>query len=182
MFGNHPKTVLILFFIQVMKSSNFLLEINNFTCHKYTPRITYVECEYFKFATNHYGLSGRIKFDSNLDRSFKTHVTVNVMPKNSRQNMHIVDLTFNVCVFLKQMLSNQFLRQYALEFKRISNIPSSCPFKKDVVYEAKNFTLTTESIPSYLPYMNFEFKMEFYDKNHIIGMFQVYGGTDGEKK
>ncbi|XP_073831865.1 uncharacterized protein [Musca autumnalis] len=163
-------------------SANLVLEIKNFTCRVYNQRIKVMECAFSKYGTSYYGLSARMMFDRDVDRSFKAHVALDVMPKNTRQTMHVADMTFNVCVFLKQMLNNQILRPLALELKRVCNLPAKCPFKKDFMYETKNFTVTAKTVPPYLPLMDFEFKVEIYDKNQIIGNWIATGATSAKAK
>ncbi|XP_061388026.1 uncharacterized protein LOC133323086 [Musca vetustissima] len=186
MFSRTQHALLVLWYLAVQQQHvtecrDIILEVQNVTCEKYTNHLRCIECHFVKLATNSYGITTQIIFDNDMGRSFKSRISVDIMPINSKQIIHMADIRFNVCVFLKQMVNNQVIEALSKEFKRVANLPQSCPFKKNVLYESKNFTLTDKYVPTYLALMNFTFKVELFNKNVIIGMWQIDGGTRARK-
>ncbi|XP_073831864.1 uncharacterized protein [Musca autumnalis] len=181
MFFKKQHALLVLFYLTALSElglcRDIILEVQNVTCVKYTDHLRYIECNFVKMATNRFGITIRMLFDNDMGRNFRARISVDIKPINSKTVIHMADIRFNVCVFLKQIVNNQVIEALSKEFKRVANLPSSCPFKKDYLYESKNFTLTDKYVPSYLALMNFTFKVEMFSKNSIIGMWQIDGGT-----
>lgn len=106
-----------------------MLVINNFTCYQYTDRVKMFDCNFIKFTTNRFGFSARTMFNRNMDRNLRCHIDLDLLPRSSRQIIHIVDVRFNMCSLLSQV-NNKLVASLLKEFKRVTNLPKSCPYKK----------------------------------------------------
>ncbi|XP_011291114.1 uncharacterized protein LOC101887221 [Musca domestica] len=183
---NAPMALLLCMLIILIENTGCrtaIFEIKNVTCRKYNKEpVKQISCEFVKRGTNNYSITLQTTFSRNLVRSFKSHVTIDVMPSNSRQIIHLIDLRFNSCMFLQQSLTNQLIKPLIAEFKRVTNLPKKCPYKKDVLYEAKNFSLTKSFIPSYFPSVSYNTTLHHYDRNEIIGTIQIFGGSEQKSK
>uniref|UniRef100_A0A1I8NKX9 Uncharacterized protein n=1 Tax=Musca domestica TaxID=7370 RepID=A0A1I8NKX9_MUSDO len=156
-------------------ANNPVLMVNNITCHTYSQHIKHCECHVTKIAPNCYGFNGYAIFERNMDRGLRAHIFIDIMPMGSRQAIRMVDVRFSICNVLKQMSFSKFLEPLVTEFKRVTNLPKSCTFKKDIAYEVKNFTLSDKFVPRMLSLSNFYYKVEVFNRNNLIGTVEISG-------
>ncbi|XP_034670246.1 uncharacterized protein LOC117902762 [Drosophila subobscura] len=64
-------------------------------------------------------------------------------------------LDINYCEALEALYSNYLLKMIADELRRVTNFPLHCPFKKNIQFYIKDYTIDTKMIPSYVPEINF---------------------------
>lgn len=105
--------------------------MKNVTCLTYNEELVKrFGCDFTKSHINNYIISLQMLFTRDLDRSFRAHFAIDLMPTNSRQIIHLIDVRFNCCVFLQRSLENQLIRPLMIELKRVTNLPKQCPYKK----------------------------------------------------
>ncbi|XP_011291112.2 uncharacterized protein LOC101901684 [Musca domestica] len=172
----------VLISIQSIEGHDFVYKMKNVTCRTYNEELVKrLGCDFTKHRINNYVISLQLLFTRDLDRSFKAHFAIDLMPTNSRQIIHLINVRFNCCVFLQRSLENQLIRPLMIELKRVTNLPKQCPYKKDVLYQVKNFSLSEALIPTYLPTVNFNATLNLYDRNEIIVIIQFLGNIAQKK-
>ncbi|XP_011291113.1 uncharacterized protein LOC105261607 [Musca domestica] len=179
-------TLIVLLYILIhvrYRLWNTIFELKNITCHKYHEELfKKVSCNFMRRSSNNYSIGLQMMFSRELDRNFKAHVAIDVTPTNSTQIIHLIDLRFNCCMFLQQSLANQLVRPLMNEFKRVTNLPEKCPFKKETLYDVKNFSLTKKFMPTFLPSLDFNATLNLYDRNKLVASVQIIGNITQKEK
>ncbi|XP_061396306.1 uncharacterized protein LOC133331934, partial [Musca vetustissima] len=92
--------------------------------------------------------------------------------QQSEETLLVFDL--DVCDAMRASHEHFFLKLVFDELRRVSNLPSECPFKKDTAYNINGFTIDSSAIPSYIPEMSWTLLSHYNVSNKMSATFNAY--------
>ncbi|KAI8122516.1 hypothetical protein CVS40_6579 [Lucilia cuprina] len=152
------------------------LEFYSLTCSNSSNTIKTFDCNFNQLAPSHYNFTTRLIFNKNLDKQFSIRYFIDVKPHFKKDYINFINIKINACDAIRTNYEIPLLKTLMLEMRRTSNIPYQCPFKKDVLYEFKNLSVTDKYLLMSVPNLNFTNGFELYESSNLIGSFITKGG------
>ncbi|XP_075167770.1 uncharacterized protein LOC142239916 [Haematobia irritans] len=137
----------------------FNLVVSNVTCQKFGTLVKRFDCDFEKIATNKYAINANFFLGRALNRNSEIHAQVCFTPQGSSRSIKFFDIRLNICDMLTTVMGNPFTKGLLDEMRRSSNIPYDCPIKGNYLYSFSNYSLTTQTLPTYTPLMKFNFTL-----------------------
>lgn len=79
-----------------------------------------------------------------------------------KTNQSYLSVDVDICSAFSDWNTNFVMRLIAEEIYRVSNLPMSCPLKKGIRYEIRNFTIISKYIPAFTPRLKWVSSSNFY--------------------
>uniref|UniRef100_A0A1I8PWL7 Uncharacterized protein n=1 Tax=Stomoxys calcitrans TaxID=35570 RepID=A0A1I8PWL7_STOCA len=116
-------------------------------------------------------VSFKLKEDtSNITMHFKVRAKYGEKPE---ETVLVFDL--NVCDALGAAHEHYFLKMIFNELRRVSNLPSDCPLKKDIAYNIHGYTIDSSALPTYLPELSWTVLSHFNISQQTVATFNSHG-------
>ncbi|XP_075167404.1 uncharacterized protein LOC142239496 [Haematobia irritans] len=152
------------------------MQVYNVSCSKYTTLVKRFDCSYNMIAKGRCLASAYFVFDREVDKDAEAHMLIYFTPsyrsKRSAKPVKFVDLKMNICDILTQPMRVPILKVLFDEMRRTSNIPNRCPIKGNFLYSVANFTIDQSLLPPYVPFVQFNFSLSFYE--HAVKTSTLY--------
>ncbi|KAI8117566.1 hypothetical protein CVS40_10629 [Lucilia cuprina] len=180
------KTLLILCILILFKysltipSRNYNFVVENFTCESFLKNIIKLKCEMFNIARNQYVFSLEIVFFKIIEKDLFLHYFVEAKPPARNKTIKFIDFKVNFCDGVQSDIT--MISESIIKLRKISNIPFGCPLKANFPYNVNNFTFTDQSLPRYLPFIDFVQGIYIYDSNVKIGIIKTVGSLVPKSK
>ncbi|XP_059225847.1 uncharacterized protein LOC131997958 [Stomoxys calcitrans] len=155
----------------------FNLILNNATCNTLNSLMKIFQCELEKFGTSRYGMNARFMLERPFERNAESHILAYFTPTLAKKAVKFLDLRINICDMLSTVTSIPLMKVILDEVRRTGNLPYRCPVKGNFLYTLKNYSVSAETLPSYMPSMKFNFSFYTYDNQQLISKFVMDGAT-----
>ncbi|XP_073811866.1 uncharacterized protein [Musca autumnalis] len=179
MWRNLFITFAALLYFTVTESAKrpFMIEFHNITCTNDGRIMKQHVCQLQKIATNRFLSDETMEFSQDLGENTKLRFLVFYKMPFATKYITFLNVTMGLCELLKDKMPIVLVRTLVEELRKSSNIPYSCPLKKNFLYKLENFTLTESIFPTYTPIVDFTFRSEYFENRRLLGTIQLQGAT-----
>lgn len=112
-----------------LDKQHFNLEFYKFICTPLANVIRKFECNFRKFASNHYVFFEDLMFIRNMAKGFGVRLYLEVNQRGRKDALKFFDLKLDACEAIRMTYKNYILTSLLTELRRTSNVPYKCPFK-----------------------------------------------------
>uniref|UniRef100_A0A1I8PXG5 MD-2-related lipid-recognition domain-containing protein n=1 Tax=Stomoxys calcitrans TaxID=35570 RepID=A0A1I8PXG5_STOCA len=119
------------------------------------------------------GLNVMFELNSELAVSADVQVLLNYRLINGTKVVRFLNMKTKVCDMLVHVPTVSFVKIILNGLARHSNLPLSCPVRKNIMYNITDLPLSASMWPPYMPLVHFNFTLNFTDKQKPLFFFHL---------
>uniref|UniRef100_A0A1I8PF67 Uncharacterized protein n=1 Tax=Stomoxys calcitrans TaxID=35570 RepID=A0A1I8PF67_STOCA len=124
-----------------------------------------------------YGLDSHFMLERAFEKNAEIHLLSFIEPVSAKKAIKFIDLKLKICDLLSTGISIAVGKVLLAEVRKTSNLPYECPLKGNVNYTFSNLSITAETLPTYTPFMKYNFSLITYDNKQMVAKFLLDGET-----
>ncbi|KAH8420787.1 hypothetical protein KR222_005133, partial [Zaprionus bogoriensis] len=149
-----------------------VVEFSKFECTSQFPDIVQINCSINRTSAN---ISALFVDFMLFEDIYDANGIFTIFLKHGSSYVKYDTQVIDYCTVLGN-LQNQYLFQSIIsEIRHISNIPLTCPFKKNKKFYVKGFKIGAKVVPKYFPNFYFTTETTFNSNGKRIGFLKTFG-------
>lgn len=107
----------------------------------FDKRIKEMDCSFVKFSDDHFGFTETAMFTKEFGNELKIRLWIDIKQRLLQKYIRFIDLKVEACSALAASFDQPVLKTIVAEYKRTTNLPTSCPFKSVIFRSLGTFII-----------------------------------------
>ncbi|XP_059221691.1 uncharacterized protein LOC131996223 [Stomoxys calcitrans] len=172
--------LIVLEFFQISQAGwkkPFTVIIDRLVCADFKDPFLFFNCSLKSLSKSVYSAESSFKLRSELNDKAELHLRIFVSVKGGKW-IKFVNVKMYLCDFFQNVLTLPITHLLRNELLKNSNLPHTCPFKGNIVYNISDCTFSDAYFPPYTPReMQFNATLTLFEHKNVIAEPWLVGRT-----